>query len=206
MPFAFPDTDRLFEEVICAVLKTLDIEPVRVDRIEHNDDIDERIIREIKTADFAIADLTYARPSVYYEAGFAERAIPVIYTSRRDHLAPRADDAMGNHRLHFDLQMKNVIDWADPDDAVFSSRLAGQVRSVISPLLRDAEADSRERAEKAAFQSLSVDSRIQVLSKSAERILAELDFTAASAAKTKFGQQFIRWQPQIEICDVYFVC
>src|SRR5215472_9716952 len=52
-------------------------------RLEHNDDIDKRIMKEIKACDFAIADLTYARPSVYFEAGFAQRSVPV--TSRKDH-------------------------------------------------------------------------------------------------------------------------
>jgi nucleoside 2-deoxyribosyltransferase len=46
------------------------IEPLRVDQIEHNDDIDDKIIELIKKCDFCIADLTYARPSVYYEAGY----------------------------------------------------------------------------------------------------------------------------------------
>jgi hypothetical protein len=34
---------------------------------------------------YCSADLRYARPSVYFEAGYAERSVPVIYTVRRDH-------------------------------------------------------------------------------------------------------------------------
>jgi nucleoside 2-deoxyribosyltransferase len=56
----------------------------RVDRIEHNDKIDTKIISEIEAADLVTADLTYARPSVYFEAGYAQRAIPVIFTARPD--------------------------------------------------------------------------------------------------------------------------
>jgi len=69
MAFGYQDTDELYDHAICEILRSQNIDPVRVDRIEHNDAIDDRIVNEIKSADFAIADLTYARPSVYYEAG-----------------------------------------------------------------------------------------------------------------------------------------
>jgi len=45
----------------------MEIKPYRVDIIEHNDDIDNKIIELILKCDICIADLTYSRPSVYYE-------------------------------------------------------------------------------------------------------------------------------------------
>jgi nucleoside 2-deoxyribosyltransferase len=84
----------------------------RVDRIEHNDDIDDRIIAEIEKADLVITDLTYARPSVYFEAGYAQRAIPVVYTVRGDHFRARDADPHGNRQVHFDLKMRNIIAWS----------------------------------------------------------------------------------------------
>jgi hypothetical protein len=78
--------------------------------------------------------VTYARPSVYYEAGFAEREIPVIYTVRRDHLALRVDDEFGVFRVHFDLLMKNLIDWTDPSDQTFVARLARRVDEILGPI------------------------------------------------------------------------
>ncbi len=39
------------------------------DRLMHNEHIDQKILREIEAAHVVVADLTFARPSVYWEAG-----------------------------------------------------------------------------------------------------------------------------------------
>src|SRR5260370_6071851 len=118
MAFDKPDTDEIFGG-IDETLNAMGIKAVRVDRIEHNDDIDNRLISELESADFVLADLTYSRPSVYFEAGYAQRKVPVIYTVRRDHLRPTLGDEHGNLRVHFDLQMKNIIPWTNAADTVF---------------------------------------------------------------------------------------
>ena len=78
MAFGHKDTDAIFK-ILRKTLGPLGINTQRVDRIEHNDNIDTKIISEIEAADLVIADLTYARPSVYFEAGYAQRSIPVIF-------------------------------------------------------------------------------------------------------------------------------
>src|SRR5690349_3854545 len=113
MAFDRNDTDRLYNQQIQRALKRAGVLPIRIDRIDHNDDIDDRIIAELNQCDLALADLTYARPSVYFEAGYAARVRPVIYTCRADHFRPRQDDPEGNLRVHFDLQMKNILKWSD---------------------------------------------------------------------------------------------
>jgi hypothetical protein len=158
------DTNRLYDRVIKPTLRTGGITPVFMGRLEHNDDIDDRIIKEIGGCDFALSDLTYARPSVYFEAGYAQRSVPVIYTCRKDHLTPQADDQYGNRRVHFDLQMKNIIPWASPDDRVFVRKLGRRVSFVARPLVRQHEAKERENREEREFQSWSLTMRVRVLS------------------------------------------
>lgn len=159
MAFGREDTDKVYDDLIAPTLRNKGVTPVRIDRIEHIDDIDDRIISEIEACDFAVADLTYARPSVYFEAGFAQRKVPVIYTSRKDHLSPRADDQFGNFRVHFDLQMKNIIPWSSPSDRNFAERLAKRITRAIAPLLKAKESAQRERKEAEEFAALSLEEK-----------------------------------------------
>ncbi len=85
MAFGKEDTEKLYDNLMLPVLNKLNIRPVIINRQESNDDLNLQIMEELEKCDFAIADLTYARPSVYFEAGFAQRAVEVIYTVRADH-------------------------------------------------------------------------------------------------------------------------
>jgi hypothetical protein len=159
------DTDRIYDKHILPTLRAAGIRSIFMGRLEHNDDIDKRIIREIEACDFCIADLTYARPSVYFEAGFAQRKVPVIYTSREDHLRPRDDDEFGNYRVHFDLLMRNIVPWSNPQDRRFARRLARRIRIVVAPFLRQRHSDALARSEEARFQSRSLEFRFDTVSK-----------------------------------------
>jgi nucleotide-binding universal stress UspA family protein len=48
------------------------IEAERVDEVHSNEKITDRILESIKKAEFVIIDLTYSRPNVFYEAGYAQ--------------------------------------------------------------------------------------------------------------------------------------
>ncbi len=205
MAFTYEDTDKLYDRVICDVLGQRNIAAVRIDRLIHNDDVDDRIIREIKGSDFLIADLTYARPSVYYEAGYAEREIPVIYTIRRDHLKARAEDKFGNLRLHFDLQMKNVIESADAGDEIFHARLGDRIDAVVAPLRKKSDSEGKEAADKAAFQSLPIEGRIAAIMKAAALVLPEMGFVAASESREKFGCEATSFRRKVQGQDAFYV-
>ena len=84
---------------------------MRIDKKEHNNQIDDEIIAEVKRSRFLVADFTQkdkdARGGVYYEAGFAHGlGIPTIFTCRED----------SKDNLHFDTRQYNHIIWENSED------------------------------------------------------------------------------------------
>lgn len=167
MAFDRDDTDAIYDKFIKRALKQFGIKPIRIDKIEHNDDIDDRIMSELKQCDMIISDLTYARPSVYFEAGFgtgrsheSEKKIPVIFTCRKDHFRPKTDDPYGNFRVHFDLQMRNIIAWFNISDASFYTRLKKRINYVISPLLDEIKQNKKLEEKISRFTHMSSQNKI----------------------------------------------
>jgi hypothetical protein len=174
------DVDAIYDRAIRPVLKELKLRPSRVDRVEHNDDIDDRIFRLIDQSEICIADLTFARPSVYYEAGYAFGiGKPVIYIARSDHFRAREDDKVGNMRVHFDLQMKNIIPWTEPNEA-FRKRLRDRLRHVLRPLLRSREEERAKSKEHDRFTALSQNERLSGLVARSRTILYSRGFRKGS--------------------------
>lgn len=97
---------------------------VRIDKIEHSDKIDDRIIAEIRRSRFLVADFTCekekVRGGVYFEAGFAQGlGIPVIWTAAKDSLSD----------VHFDTRQYNHIVWDTP--ANLRTMLKARIGAVI---------------------------------------------------------------------------
>ena len=103
---------------------------VRVDNVEHVNDINDEIIAQIRRSKFMVCDLTGYRGGVYFEAGFAYGlGIPVIYTCRKDwcdedqlmddagNVVEFLKDSNGTsvpvkkEGVHFDLAHRNRIEW-----------------------------------------------------------------------------------------------
>jgi hypothetical protein len=149
------DVDEIYDRGIRPVLKDLRMKVDRVDRKEHNDDIDDKIMELLQGADFCIADLTYARPSVYYEAGYAAASgKPVIYIARSDHFPSKDKIPADSERIHFDVQMKNIIPWTRPN-ITFSRRLRARVQFVTQPLMKALAQDESTSRDRAEFDLLS---------------------------------------------------
>ncbi len=176
MAFDGEDTDEWFSKSLKPTLKQFGITVRRVDQINHNDDIDDRIIAEIERADLVVADLTYARPSVYFEAGyataFALRKIPVIYTVRADHFERDPSREADYRRVHFDLTMKNIIAWKTARDPIFEKRLSKRVALVTAPILRERQREVASAESRAAFQSLSVSSQLDEMASAFRDVVA----------------------------------
>jgi hypothetical protein len=106
-----PDMTRAYDEGIAPAVERLGYRPIRIDRQEHINKIDDEIIAEIRRAAFVIADFSCGpdgvRGGVYYEAGFAAGlGIPVIHMVRESDVGT----------LHFDTRQINHIVWSDPAD------------------------------------------------------------------------------------------
>ena len=174
--FGKKDVDVIFTKVVQPVLHTRGVTPIRVDRVEHNDDIDDKILELIEACDFCIADLTYARPSVYYEAGRVHgMGKPVIFLARSDHFSPKEEDLFGNFRIHFDLHMKNIIKWAE-STATLQNRLGSRVNVVTKPLLRSLRENQTQKLSQTSFGKLP----------QKEKLLTIVHFTESKLKKMKF--------------------
>lgn len=145
MAFGNEDTDTLYDQHIVKAVEAADMLPIRIDKLIHMDRIDARIRSEIAKADVVIADLTYARQSVYWEAGYAERESPVVYTCRRDHFHPVENDPHGNYRVHFDLANANIIPWSGTGSAAFRAKLH-KTLLYASKSVRQQKAEQRQDA------------------------------------------------------------
>ena len=174
--FEKKDVDLIYEKVVQPVLRKKSIIPLRVDRVEHNDDIDDKILALIKECDFCIADLSYARPSVYYEAGRVHgMGKPVIFLARSDHFKHRENDELGNFRIHFDLQMKNIIKWAEPT-ATLKKQLESRINIISNPLLKVLSENEIIKESQATFSKLSQKEKFLKIVQPIENELIKMKF------------------------------
>jgi len=90
------------------------------EHIDSDKTINDAILAGIKKSRFTIADFTYHRGGVYFEAGFAlGRGQKVIYTCRHDHMG----------KAHFDIRNYQHIVWTDATD--FKKKLVDKIEAFI---------------------------------------------------------------------------
>lgn len=120
------DTEDAYVSGIAPALTATGYKPMRIDKKDHNNKIDDEIIAEIRRSRFLIADFTCepgtARGGVYFEAGFAMGlGLPVIWTCK--------DTSMSD--LHFDTRQYAHVVWKD------SSDLCTQLKNRIGATIGD---------------------------------------------------------------------
>jgi len=127
-----PDVSDIYNAAIAPAIEECGFRPVRVDNVEHNNDITDEIIAGIKDSRFVIADMTGYRGGVYYEAGYARGlGIPVIFTCRKDWFDGEkdADGKTVKEKIHFDINHQNIIVWETEDD--LKKRIIDRIRATI---------------------------------------------------------------------------
>lgn len=113
-------TSAAYDGGIAPAVKDAGFTPIRIDKKEHNNEIPDEIMAEIRNSQFMVADFTGQRAGVYYEAGFAMGlGRPVIWCCRKDEIG----------YLHFDTNHKNHIDWQTPEE--LRERLYRRIRATI---------------------------------------------------------------------------
>ena len=123
---------------------------VRMDNVEHVNDINDEIIAQIRRSRFVVCDLTGYRGGVYFEAGFAYGlGLDVIYTCRKDWTTAEklVDEnkktvaflydgsgnkiGVGKEGVHFDLSHRNRIEWEPGHLDDFRKKLENRIKAVI---------------------------------------------------------------------------
>lgn len=124
-------TNDAYEHGIAPAIRKTGFEPLRIDKKEHANKIDDEIIAEIRRSRFIICDFTcepkQVRGGVYFEAGFAAGlGIQVIWTCRESSLSD----------LHFDTRQYSHIVWTTPED--LRIKLEARIGAVVGfgPLQR----------------------------------------------------------------------
>jgi nucleoside 2-deoxyribosyltransferase len=114
------ELNNLFYNGIIPAVKDAGFEPRRIDQLDFSGKIDDEIIVEIRKSRFMVADLTYHRPNVYYEFGYAHAlGIPVYFTCRVDE----------KDKMHFDIQQYNCIFWSETQLEKFKISLINRIKA-----------------------------------------------------------------------------
>jgi hypothetical protein len=102
--------NEVYEQAIEPAVREAGYDPLRIDKSEHTNRIDDEIIGQIKRSRFMVADFTGQRHGVYFEAGMMLGiGRNVIWMCRKQELT-----ASG---LHFDVRQFNFIDYESVGEA-----------------------------------------------------------------------------------------
>lgn len=115
-----PSLSNAYELGIRPAVIDCGFDPIRIDRVHHNEKICDKILAEVRLSQFIVADFTLQRAGVYFEAGFAMGlGCPVIWICRED----------GFKNTHFDTRQYNHIVWSTPED--LKVKLTDRIRATI---------------------------------------------------------------------------
>ena len=105
---AIDDSKPELEDIrtgIKEVFEEFGIVAITADEIEHEEAITDRILSEIESSEFLVADLTHERPNVYYEIGHAHALNKRVILMRKK-----------GTNLHFDVAHRNCPEYENATD------------------------------------------------------------------------------------------
>jgi len=118
------DLLRAHREAIQPACKECGFDAFLVSETEHNRDINDKIIADIKMSKFVITDFTYNNAGAYFEAGYAQgRGLEVIRTCKKEWFD------RDENRLHFDVNHYNFIIWENYED--LKEKLINRIKATI---------------------------------------------------------------------------
>ncbi len=114
----------LYEQALHPGVSSAGYVPVRIDRLEHNNRIDDEIIASIRKSRFVVADFSMHRGGIYFEAGFALGfGLPVVWTVERA--------ALDRNEVHFDNRQYNFLVWEETGFEDLARRLTNRIEATI---------------------------------------------------------------------------
>ena len=117
-----PEVDTLFADAIYPGAEDAGYRAIRVDKIDHNNKIDDEIIAGIRRGKFLIADFTGQRGGVYFEAGFAMGlGKQIIWLVREDEI----------NKIHFDNRQYNFTTWSLDDLPALRRKIQLRIEATI---------------------------------------------------------------------------
>lgn len=151
------DMIRVYEKAIKPAIEFIEegrtesrFKAIKIDNVEHINDINDEIIAAIRRSRFMVCDLTGYRGGIYFEAGFAYGlGLDIIYTCRKDwckehelkdqygsvvkELFDEADKPVRivKEGVHFDLAHRNRIEWDEDNLEEFKKKLQNRIKAVI---------------------------------------------------------------------------
>lgn len=117
-----PSLDAAYWNGIKPAIIDCGFTPICMKEIQETEGITDRILAEIRLAEFVVADFTLQRHGVYFEAGFAKALGRTVVKSCRE------DDL---ENLHFDTKHYGHVVWTTPEDL-----RAGLAQSIRANVLR----------------------------------------------------------------------
>jgi hypothetical protein len=117
-----PSVHAAWLEAIGPGIADAGFEAIRIDKVEHNNRIDDEIVAAIRACRFLVADFTGQRGGVYYEAGLVHGlGKQVIWLCRQEEL----------DKVHFDTRQYNFIVWSPERLSELRARLRNRIEATL---------------------------------------------------------------------------